>query len=57
MLKRIHSVALSAGLALLTIGSAQAQLEYEAEVRRTSYGIPHIKADNFASLGYGYGYA
>ncbi|MFK8031209.1 MAG: penicillin acylase family protein [Gammaproteobacteria bacterium] len=30
---------------------------YEAEVRRTSFGIPHIKADNWGSLGYGYGYA
>ncbi len=30
---------------------------YSAEIRRTEYGIPHIKADNWASLGYGYGYA
>ena len=29
----------------------------EAEVRRTEYGIPHIKAGDWASLGYGYGYA
>ncbi len=28
-----------------------------AEIRRTEYGIPHIKADDWASLGYGYGYA
>ena len=30
---------------------------YEAEIRRTSYGIPHIKAKDEASLGYGAGYA
>ncbi len=30
---------------------------YQAEVRRTEYGIPHIKADDWGSLGYGYGYA
>ncbi|WP_456088838.1 penicillin acylase family protein [Paraburkholderia ferrariae] len=27
------------------------------EIRRTAGGIPHIKADDWASLGYGYGYA
>ncbi|RLA58114.1 MAG: peptidase S45, partial [Gammaproteobacteria bacterium] len=30
---------------------------YSAEVRRTEYGIPHIKADDWGSLGYGFGYA
>ena len=30
---------------------------YEAEIRRTAFGIPHIKADDWGSLGYGYGYA
>lgn len=30
---------------------------FSAELRRTEYGIPHIKADNWGSLGYGYGYA
>lgn len=28
-----------------------------AEIRRTEYGIPHIKADDWESLGYGFGYA
>lgn len=28
-----------------------------AEIRRTEYGIPHIKANDWASLGYGFGYA
>ena len=30
---------------------------YQAEIRRTAYGIPHVTADDWASLGYGYGYA
>jgi len=30
---------------------------YSATVRRTALGIPHIKADDFGSLGYGLGYA
>lgn len=34
-----------------------ADAAYHAEIRRTAYGIPHIKADDWASLGYGYGYA
>lgn len=29
---------------------------YQTEIRRTAYGIPHIKADDWAGLGYGYGY-
>lgn len=30
---------------------------YSAEIRRTSFGIPHIKASDEAGLGYGVGYA
>jgi acyl-homoserine-lactone acylase len=30
---------------------------FSAEIRRTAYGVPHIKADNFAGIGYGFGYA
>ena len=38
--------------------SASAEISaYKAEIRRTSYGIPHIKADDDGSLGYGIGYA
>ena len=29
----------------------------QVEVRWTQYGIPHVKADNYVDLGYGYGYA
>jgi acyl-homoserine-lactone acylase len=30
---------------------------YDAQIWRTAYGIPHIRASDYASLGYGYGYA
>lgn len=30
---------------------------YDVELTRTTYGVPHLKANDFGSLGYGYGYA
>lgn len=33
------------------------EISYNAEIRYTSYGVPHIKADSYADLGYGIGYA
>jgi acyl-homoserine-lactone acylase len=30
---------------------------YQAQIQRTSYGIPHIQATDWGSLGFGYGYA
>lgn len=30
---------------------------YAAEIRRSDYGIPHIRANDWGSLGYGFGYA
>ncbi|SAL27959.1 penicillin acylase family protein [Caballeronia concitans] len=33
------------------------QTPYSAEIRRTQSGIPHIRAADWGSLGYGYGYA
>jgi acyl-homoserine-lactone acylase len=65
-------VALAAGLALLWSGGGVASGEevdrvqasgagqagkLEATIRRTEHGIPHILADDFAGLGFGYGYA
>ncbi|MYE44956.1 MAG: hypothetical protein F4X79_13140 [Acidobacteria bacterium] len=40
-----------------TPAPAAPEPSYRAEVRRTEYGIPHVKADDWGSLGYGYGYA
>ena len=42
---------------LLAPGAAAAETTYDVTVRRTSHGIPHIKADDYGSLGFGYGYA
>lgn len=37
--------------------TAKAEASYSAEIRRTAYGIPHIKADSWGGLGFGHGYA
>ena len=53
-------VAVSASLSLLFSGIAHAKndkVHYDVQVLRTSYGIPHIQATDWGSLGYGYGYA
>ena len=31
--------------------------QYSAQIARTAGGVPHIKAQDWGSLGYGYGYA
>jgi acyl-homoserine-lactone acylase len=33
-----------------------AKRDYRAEVRRTTGGWAHVKADDYGSLGYGHGY-
>jgi len=38
-------------------GDAQSTAQYQAEIRWTSYGIPHVKADDWGGLGYGFAYA
>src|SRR4051812_36831441 len=44
--------------ALATSGAAAGHKHrYDVTITRTDYGIPHILARNFGSLGYGYGYA
>ncbi|MBL0143336.1 MAG: acylase [Betaproteobacteria bacterium] len=50
------TAALAVTAALGAIDAA-AQTKYTSEVRRTSYGIAHIKANDFGSVGYGVGYA
>ncbi len=37
--------------------AAAGKSAYDVEVTRTALGIPHIKANDYGSLGYGYGYA
>ena len=43
--------------AALAVQTAAAVAEPGAAIRRTANGIPHIKADDFEGIGYGYGYA
>ncbi|MEU6206338.1 acylase [Micromonospora musae] len=44
------------GLGAGPAGAHQRDGGYSAEIRRASYGVPHITAANFASLGFGVGY-
>ena len=37
--------------------SAQTAPRFDTEIRWTSYGIPHVKANDWGSLGYGFAYA
>jgi hypothetical protein len=37
--------------------SVTSDQRYSARIRRTEYGIPHVTATDYGSLGYGYGYA
>jgi acyl-homoserine-lactone acylase len=53
----------AAAIGLVAVGipdagaAASPEARYDVEIRRTEYGIPHIVADDFGSLGYGYAYA
>ncbi|MEA2492745.1 MAG: acyl-homoserine-lactone acylase, partial [Thermoleophilaceae bacterium] len=38
-------------------GSGSGSSSYDVTITRTEYGIPHIVAKDFGSLGYGYGYS
>jgi acyl-homoserine-lactone acylase len=42
--------------ALPLASSASAKGRFDVTIRMTEYGIPHIQAKNWESLGYGYGY-
>ena len=39
------------------IAAGGASADLSATIRRTARGIPHVLADDYAGLGYGYGYA
>jgi len=43
-------------LCVFLVSCSQQSAQYKAEIIRTSYGIPHITANDFASLGFGEGY-
>ena len=57
-MSRTLSIALLAAALLLPASSAlAAKSGYRAEIRRTSGGVPHVKARDYGSLGFGLGYA
>ena len=47
----------AAAIAALTASGADAKGKLKAEIIRSKGGIPTIRADDFKSLGFGYGYA
>jgi acyl-homoserine-lactone acylase len=47
----------AAAVLAVTLATRSGGQRYSAEIRRTEYGIPHIRAKDYGSLGYGYGYA
>ena len=53
-MKYLYQLAL---LLLITGCAGSPEPQYEVQVRWTSHGIPHVKADDWGSLGYGFAYA
>ena len=52
------TVLLGAMIALAASCSSDSQTAtYEATIRYTAYGVPHILADSWANLGFGQGYS
>lgn len=53
---RLSLAVVLAGLSLAATARSQPE-QTTADIRRTSFGVPHIRADNERGLGYGIGYA
>jgi acyl-homoserine-lactone acylase len=47
----------AAPVALAGHGGSDDDPRYDVTIRETEYGIPHIQAGDYGSIGYGYGYA
>lgn len=56
-LAALAAASLSFTTTLPAAAAANGKAVYDAQVLRTSYGIPHIQATDWGSLGYGFGYA
>jgi len=60
---RLVAAGVAVGVAAVSLpvgagpASAGGVASYQATIVRTAYGVPHITARNFGSLGYGYGFA
>ncbi|MEM6640141.1 MAG: penicillin acylase family protein [Pseudomonadota bacterium] len=52
---RLLAATISMSVAASTL--ADDSTSYSVDIRTTSYGIPHILADDWGSMGFGYGYA
>lgn len=52
-----HQILLLLVSAILLGCTADTGDRYNVDIRWTSYGIPHVKADDWGSLGYGFAYA
>jgi acyl-homoserine-lactone acylase len=55
-LKLVNGGVVAFVVVLAALAAAPA-IAYKAKIRETSYGIPHVKAKNYGSAGYGVGYA
>ena len=55
-LTRLSLAGVLVGLSLAANARSQPE-QASADIRRTSFGVPHIRADNERGLGYGIGYA
>ena len=55
-LTRLSLAAVLVGLSLAANARSQSE-QTSADIRRTTFGVPHIRADNERGLGYGIGYA
>lgn len=55
-LTRLSLAAVLVGLSLAANARSQSE-QTRADIRRTTFGVPHIRADNERGLGYGIGYA
>jgi len=54
-LTRLSLAAVLVGLSLAANARSQSE-QTSADIRRTTFGVPHIRADNERGLGYGIGY-
>lgn len=55
-MNRVKVVGLALAAIVICPTASLAEANYSAEIRTTSYGISHVKADDYGSLGMGYGY-
>ena len=55
--RQLTRLSLAGVLAAVNVAASAQPTEAFADIRRTSFGVPHIRADNERGLGYGIGYA